>query len=450
MVVDIGGGTTEVAVISLGGIVISQSIRIGGDELDEAIIAFVKKEYSLALGERTAEEIKIALGSAYPLEEELHAEIRGRDLVTRPAEDHRHVHRGDPQGDRGAGVGHRRRRQGHPRPDPARAGRRHHGAGHRADRRRRAPARADSTPQAETGMPIVRGPDPLNCVALGSGHVPRGVRGPEAGPHLLDQPLTFGVAVAASRRNTSQRLTLVILLLASITVITVAYKGEARHVVSSVRNGAGDAVAPVQRGIAAVLHPIGNLFAGMAGYGGALGDNQRLQLEVGQLRRQLIEAGQAQEQLDQLRSDQNLPFADGIPEVLGEVISSPSSNFDLTIEIDRGTSNGVGAGMPVVSGAGLVGSVISAGEHTAIVQLLTDPRSEIGVRFGTGDVAVAVGQGEGDPLQLQDVSETSVTSHAARPWSRAGSTLPHTPRASRWVPCPRCGIQAARSRHRSS
>ena len=82
MVVDVGGGTTEVAVISLGGIVASESIRIAGDELDEAIITYVKKEYSLALGERTAEEIKVALASAYPLEEELYAEIRGRDLVT--------------------------------------------------------------------------------------------------------------------------------------------------------------------------------------------------------------------------------------------------------------------------------------------------------------------------------------------------------------------------------
>jgi rod shape-determining protein MreB and related proteins len=82
MVVDIGGGTTEVAVISLGGIVTSQSVRIGGDELDEAIISFVKKEFSLALCERTAEEIKITLGSAYALEQELHAEIRGRDLVS--------------------------------------------------------------------------------------------------------------------------------------------------------------------------------------------------------------------------------------------------------------------------------------------------------------------------------------------------------------------------------
>jgi rod shape-determining protein MreB and related proteins len=80
--VDVGGGTTEVAVISLGGIVTSQSIRIGGDELDQAIITFGKKEYSLMLGERTSEEIKMALGSAYPTPDEPHAEIRGRDLVS--------------------------------------------------------------------------------------------------------------------------------------------------------------------------------------------------------------------------------------------------------------------------------------------------------------------------------------------------------------------------------
>src|SRR6202453_2826320 len=82
MVVDIGGGTTEVAVISLGGIVTSQSIRVGGDELDQAIITFAKKEYSLMLGERTAEELKMALGSAFPSADEPHAEIRGRDLVS--------------------------------------------------------------------------------------------------------------------------------------------------------------------------------------------------------------------------------------------------------------------------------------------------------------------------------------------------------------------------------
>ena len=82
MVVDIGGGTTEVAVISLGGIVTALSIRVGGDELDQAIINWVKREYSLLLGERTAEEIKMAIGSAFPLRDEPDAEIRGRDLAT--------------------------------------------------------------------------------------------------------------------------------------------------------------------------------------------------------------------------------------------------------------------------------------------------------------------------------------------------------------------------------
>ncbi|MGH2700391.1 MAG: rod shape-determining protein [Actinomycetota bacterium] len=82
MIVDVGGGTTEVAVVSLGGIVTSQSIRIGGDELDESIVNYVKKEYSLMLGERTSEEIKMAIASAFPMPEETNAEIRGRDLVT--------------------------------------------------------------------------------------------------------------------------------------------------------------------------------------------------------------------------------------------------------------------------------------------------------------------------------------------------------------------------------
>jgi rod shape-determining protein MreB len=82
MIVDIGGGTSEVAVISLGGIVTSQSIRVAGDEVDQAIVNCVKKEYGLAIGQRTAEEVKIALGSAWPLLEELQAEIRGRDLMT--------------------------------------------------------------------------------------------------------------------------------------------------------------------------------------------------------------------------------------------------------------------------------------------------------------------------------------------------------------------------------
>ena len=82
MVVDIGGGTTEVAVIAMGGIVVSQSIRIAGDEFDQAILTHVRDAYNLAIGERTAEDIKIKVGSAVPLKDELDVEVNGRDVIT--------------------------------------------------------------------------------------------------------------------------------------------------------------------------------------------------------------------------------------------------------------------------------------------------------------------------------------------------------------------------------
>ncbi len=81
MIVDIGGGTTEVALISLAGIVLSRSVRVAGDELDEAIIQYMKRAYNLMIGERMAEDIKVKVGSAYPLEQELTMEVKGRDLV---------------------------------------------------------------------------------------------------------------------------------------------------------------------------------------------------------------------------------------------------------------------------------------------------------------------------------------------------------------------------------
>ena len=81
MIIDIGGGTTEVAIISMSGIVFSRSVRIAGDEMDEAIVNYIKKKYNLLIGERTAEEVKIHIGSAYPLNEPMTMEVKGRDLI---------------------------------------------------------------------------------------------------------------------------------------------------------------------------------------------------------------------------------------------------------------------------------------------------------------------------------------------------------------------------------
>ena len=138
MVVDIGGGTTEVAVISLAGIVYSKSVRVAGDEMDEAIIQYIKRKYNLLIGERTAEQIKIEIGSAFPLDEPLTMEIKGRDLIDgipktltiTDAEIREALH--EPVDD------HRQRGARRARAHAARAVGRHRRPRHRAHRRRRA------------------------------------------------------------------------------------------------------------------------------------------------------------------------------------------------------------------------------------------------------------------------------------------------------------------------
>ena len=136
MVVDIGGGTSEVAVISLGGIVVSQSIRVGGDELDEAIMNYVKREYKLLIGQQTAEEVKLEIGSAFPTGEEVQAEIRGRDMVSGLPKTVVLTSEEISRRARGARHPDHRRGQGDARPHTARAGLGHHGSWHHAGGRR--------------------------------------------------------------------------------------------------------------------------------------------------------------------------------------------------------------------------------------------------------------------------------------------------------------------------
>ncbi len=190
MVVDIGGGTTEVAVISLGGIVTSQSIRVGGDELDQAIITFGKKEYSLMLGERTAEEIKMALGSAFPSVDEPNAEIRGRDLVSGlpktvviSAEEIRRAIE-EPL------SRHRGRGQDHLGQVPARAGGRRDGPRDRAHRRRGAAARAGRADQGGDRHAGPPGRQPARLGRAGHRQVRRGLRDAPPGARARVPALT--------------------------------------------------------------------------------------------------------------------------------------------------------------------------------------------------------------------------------------------------------------------
>ncbi len=150
MVVDLGGGTTEAAVVSMNDIVVWSSVRVGGIRTDEAIMAYVRKKYNLIIGEQTAEEIKLTIGSALPLSEELRMEVRGRDERgapdgsarprpgRRPPEDHFADVRRDHRGHVRTLVRDHRRDPADARKDPARVGRGHHRPRHGVERRRRA------------------------------------------------------------------------------------------------------------------------------------------------------------------------------------------------------------------------------------------------------------------------------------------------------------------------
>ena len=169
MIVDIGGGTTDIAVISLAGIVYSKAVRVAGNEMDEAIIQYIKKTYNLLIGERTAEAIKMEIGSAYPLEERMTMEIKGRHLIEGVPKTITITRRGDPRGAGGNRERHRRCRARCARAHAARAVGRHRRSRHRAHRRRVAPeeprqAAAAKKPDCRWRWPRIR--SRRSCSAL--------------------------------------------------------------------------------------------------------------------------------------------------------------------------------------------------------------------------------------------------------------------------------------------
>ena len=187
MVLDIGGGTSEVAVISLNGIVYAASVRIGGDKFDEAITNYVRRNYGILIGEATAERIKLEIGSAYPGQQVREISVKGRNLSEGvPAQLHPEFER-DSRSAAGAPAGHRRRREAGARTDPARARRGRRGTRHRAHRRRRAAARCRQIAHGGNRFarggggrsPHVcgawRGPDPRTHRGTWTGHLRTGV-----------------------------------------------------------------------------------------------------------------------------------------------------------------------------------------------------------------------------------------------------------------------------------
>lgn len=211
----------------------------------------------------------------------------------------------------------------------------------------------------------------------------------------------------AIARGSNQRLTLLILLLISVTAVTLDYHGVVARGIGHVRNGVADVVSPFQRATSAVLHPVGDVFAGAIHYGQLETQNAQLRSQVGVLQRKAAQQGYSLAAAHQIETLSHLRFTN-IPSVVGEVISPASSNFEQTIEINVGSSDGVGPGMPVVGPNGLIGSIVSSSGSQSVVELLTDSRFGVGVLLGSTYFR-AIGTNFG--LSLEQLQTTSVIPH---------------------------------------
>lgn len=215
--------------------------------------------------------------------------------------------------------------------------------------------------------------------------------------------------MATTRRSSRSRFVLLLLVLTAGTIMTLDYRGQASGILGGAKNAARDAFAPLEHAVTAVFRPVGDFFQGAVDYSALKSENARLRNQVGELRRRTLEQADQARELQQLTRLDNLPFAGSIPKVTAQVVYSSFSNFQLTLELDRGRSAGIAKGMTVVAGEGLVGRIVQASDSRATVLMVTDPASSVGIRAATaGVVGVATGQGTGQPLRVDYVAPGTV------------------------------------------
>ncbi|MBK9181024.1 MAG: rod shape-determining protein MreC [Acidimicrobiales bacterium] len=214
--------------------------------------------------------------------------------------------------------------------------------------------------------------------------------------------------MAVSRRAGRSRLTIVLLVLISITALTLDYRGSG--VVEGARDLTLDVLAPLKSAAHWVVTPFANVWNGVANYGDLTTENDRLRQQLDDARGEVARAADAEADRRELLALQDLPYVGDIPAVSARVTSAPPTNFDLTVVIDRGSADGIREGMPVVTGAGLVGRVVRVSRSQSVVRLITDSTSAVGVVLTrTRDTGVAHGNGRGEPLTVDLIDpDTSV------------------------------------------
>ncbi len=218
--------------------------------------------------------------------------------------------------------------------------------------------------------------------------------------------------MAVSRRPSRTRYILLVLVLAAITLVTIDARGGKGGALGAIRTDTRAVVDPIEHATHDALAPIGNFFYGAVHYGSLKSENQRLRNQVAAAQSSTAEAQAAQQQSAAALAQQHLDFATNVPRIPAQVINQGSANFESSLEINRGTAQGVATGDPVVSTAGLVGTVTSASRSQATVVLLTDPTFNVGVTVDSNNIGdVATGFGRGNPLRVSGVPTSAVVNN---------------------------------------
>lgn len=210
--------------------------------------------------------------------------------------------------------------------------------------------------------------------------------------------------MAVYRRSARPRFVLLLLVLTAVTLLTLDERTGGLGVVDTARDTARDALAPIRDATDSAFRPVADFFQGIIHYGRLEDANTRLREQLAARDAELATVADAQRERQELLDQQQLEFAGDIPTVAARVVLASPSNLDLTVEINRGRDSGVSPGMPVVTGAGLVGRVMDVSRTRATVLLVSNPTSSVGVRLAaTGEVGVASGRGARSPLQVDNV-----------------------------------------------
>lgn len=204
--------------------------------------------------------------------------------------------------------------------------------------------------------------------------------------------------MALHRRTDRPRSTLVLLLLASLTAITLDFRGG--DAVATVRSLATDAVAPVRSAAEALLEPVADTVSGLTGHGAVADENARLRARIEELEGDRLRSEDAEAELDALLQASGLSRFTALPTVAARVVGRVS-NVEQTVQLDRGSADGVHEDQPVVTAAGLVGRVVEVSRTRSAVRLVTDPASAVGARVSrSGDLGIVEGTGPDRPLTL--------------------------------------------------